>query len=170
MSSGDLAVGRTFTATSTCGLDGPEVYCELADPAEGSGGERACFTCDGSDPDSLHPATFLTDDDLRGRTWWQAGNGVGSVTLELELEALFSFTRLVVTFRSPRPAAAVVERSRDFGVTYEPFQYYSDDCMGDFGLPDQSSIQTMDEVICTSEYSSINPITNGEVSKKCNIK
>ena len=164
-------MGRTFTATSTCGQDGPEVYCDLFDPADepeqGSNGGRSCFTCDSSEPDNSHPATFLTDTDssaTEDRTWWQAGNGVSNVTLELELEALFLFTQLIVTFRSPRPAGAVVERSRDFGETYEPYQYYSDDCMGDFGLPDQSSVRTVDEVICTSEYSNIEPFTNGEVS------
>ena len=60
----------------------------------------------------------------------------------------------------------MIERSRDFGMTYEPYQYYSDDCMGDFGLPDQSSILTVDEVICTSDYTSIDPLTDGEVGKK----
>ena len=171
VSYGDLAIGRTFTASSTCGLDGPKTFCsiELPDNSteedDGNGG-RGCFICDSSDPANSHPASFLSDLDSSAmplRTWWQAENGVGDVTLELELEALFFFTHLVASFRLPRPAAAVIERSRDFGVTYEPYQYYSNDCEGDFGMPDRSSVRTVDEVICTSAYSSLQPLTNGEV-------
>ena len=166
--SGDLGVGRSFTASSTCGQDGPEDYCAIDDSADVSddSGDRPCFTCDGTVPDHSHPARFLTDLDssvMTDRTWWQSVNGVNNVTLELELEAMFFFTHLIIMFRSPKPAAAVIERSRDFGTTYEPYQYYSDDCMKDFGIPDQSSVRTVDEVICTSEYSSIEPLTNGEV-------
>lgn len=164
---GDLAIGRMFTASSTCGQDGPEVYCNLSNAANTTGDSgNQCFTCDDDIPSEAHPARFLTDSSMVvSRTWWQARNGVDNVTLELEMGALFLFTHLTITFRSPRPAAAVIERSRDFGETYEPYQYYSDDCMGEFGMPDQSSIRAADEVICTSEYSSIEPLTNGEVSK-----
>ena len=162
-------MGRVFTASSTCGQEGPEQYCDIAGGADTSisNGERQCFTCDAANPDNAHPARFLTDLDssmFEERTWWQAENTVGNVTLDLELGALFFFTHLVITFRSLKPAAAVIERSRDFGETYEPYQYYSEDCIGDFGMPDRSSIRTVDEVICTSEYSSIEPLTNGEVS------
>ena len=160
---GDLAMGRMFTASSTCGQDAPEGYCGLSSPTDGSG-EQHCFTCDDDVPSEAHPARFLNDLDSSSRTWWQARNGVNNVTLELELEGLFVFTHLTITFRSPRPASAVIERSRDFGATYEPYQYYSNDCMGDFGMSNRSSIQTANEVICTSEYSSIEPLTNGEVS------
>lgn len=164
--SGDLAVGRVFTASSTCGLDGPEEYCELVDPSSNSSSKQ-CFICDASDPENAHTVSDLNDADSRAmanRTWWQARNGESNVTLTLDLGSLFFFTHLVITFRSPKPAAAVIERSRDFGQTYEPYQFYSNDCRGDFGMEDRSSIRTVDEVICTSEYSSIEPLTNGEVS------
>jgi len=74
---------------------------------------------------------------------------------------------LLLTFRSPRPAAAVVEVSRDFGATYVIHQYYSNDCEGDFGLPERSSISSFGEVICTSEYSDLMPLSNGEVTILC---
>ena len=163
VSSGDLGIGRTFTASSTCGLVGPQTYCVL----NPENGDRQCFTCDASEPAQSHPTTFLTDADsgaMSDRTWWQAENGLHNVTLELKLEALFSFSHLVITFCSPRPAAAVVERSRDFGATYQPYQFYSNNCEEDFGMPARSGVRTVDEVICTSEYSSIEPLTNGEVS------
>ena len=160
--SGNLAVGRLVVASSTCGLEGPQEYCILS----ALGGNRECFTCDGSDPATAHDADALSDRDSRtlsNRTWWQSENGVDVVALELNLEALFYFTHLVLTFRSPRPAAAIVETSRDFGATYQVRQYYSNDCEGDFGLPDRSSAGNISEVICTSQYSNRMPLSNGEV-------
>ena len=160
----DLARGRTFTASSTCGLTGPQTFCALRHPSTttDTNGAVECFTCDNSVVENSHPPRFLSDSAADG-TWWQSETGTENVTLELELGALFSFSELVITFRSPRPAALVVERSRDFGATYEPYQFYSSDCEGDFGMPNRSSAGTIDEVICTSEYSSIEPFTSGEV-------
>ena len=163
---GDLARGRTFTASSTCGLTGPQTFCSLEHintTALDTNGSVECFTCDSSDPEISHPARFLSDSPTAG-TWWQSETGIEDVALELQLEALFSFSEVVVTFRSPRPASLVVERSRDFGATYEPYRFYSNDCEGDFGMPDRSGVVTSaDEVICTSQYSGIEPLTNGEV-------
>lgn len=173
----DLATGREFTASSTCGLNGPQLYCSIYDttsPEDDNGnGGRDCFTCDDTDPINSHSPRLLSDLDSNSTTttttgnnnitWWQAENGVENVTLELKLNALFTFSHLVMTFRSPRPATAVIERSRDFGLTYEPYQYYSNDCMSDFGMPDESTITTIDGVICTSNYTSLEPLTDGKV-------
>ena len=165
---GDLARGRTFTASSTCGLSGPETFCALERPstAADANGPVRCFTCDASGPQISHPARFLSDAQPGNgaRTWWQAEAGAQNVTLELELGALFSLAELVVTFRSPRPAALAVERSRDFGATYEPYRFFSSDCEGDFGIPERSGVQSSDEVICTPEFCSIEPLTDGQVS------
>ena len=161
-------MGRLVVASSTCGLEGPQEYCTLS----ALEGDRECFTCDGSNPATAHNPDALSDRDSRtlsNRTWWQSENGVGVVSLELNLEALFYFTHLVLTFKSPRPAAAVVETSRDFGATYQVRQYYSNDCEGDFGLPDRSSAGNISEVICTSEYSDRMPLSDGEVKYNCNI-
>ena len=162
-----MARGRTFTVSSTCGLTGPQTFCALehtnTTALDTMNGGVKCFICDSSDPEISHPARFLSDSLATG-TWWQSETGIEDVTLELQLEALFSFSELVVAFRSPRPASLVVERSRDFGATYEPYQFYSSDCEGDFWMPDRSGVVTSaDEVICTSQYSSIEPLTNGEV-------
>ena len=110
-------MGRMFTASSTCGQDGPEAYCDLSNATYGSG-DQHCFTCNDGVPSEAHPVRFLNDLDLS--SWWQVRNGVNNVTLELELEGLFIFTHLTITFRSPRPASAVIKRSRDFGATYKP--------------------------------------------------
>ena len=163
---GDLALGRTFTASSTCGLTSPQTFCTLHLPTTSpdANGGKDCFTCDESDPQNSHSPRFLSDNEFDGtRTWWQSESGTGNVTLELDLGAVFSFRELVITFRSPRPVALVLERSRDFGASYEVYRFFSDDCEGDFGVSELSGPETVDDVTCTSEFSSIEPLTGGQV-------
>lgn len=63
---------------------------------------------------------------------------------------LLLFQLIFVNFRygSPRPKAAVLEKSVDGGLTFQPIQYFADDCMLYFDLPDDGSIVNADDVNC----------------------
>ena len=69
---------------------------------------------------------------------------------------------------SPRPGVFVLERSKDDGKTWKPWQYFADtrsDCHTFFGSQGFSNHITADDsVICTSEYSNVVPLEGGEVS------
>ena len=67
---------------------------------------------------------------------------------------------------SPRPGVWALEKSVDYGKTWEPWQYFADtpaDCEVFFDTPISREITEDDQVICTSEMSKIVPLENGEV-------
>ncbi|XP_035796871.1 laminin subunit beta-1a isoform X2 [Amphiprion ocellaris] len=129
---GDLLIGRAhqLSSTSTCGLNRQEPFCIVSHLQD----EKKCFVCDSmapyderANPTSSHRienvvTTFAPN---RLKTWWQSENGLENVTIQLNLEAEFHFTHLIMTFKGP--------------------------------------MQKVDDVICDSRYSDIEPSTEGEV-------
>ena len=69
---------------------------------------------------------------------------------------------------SPRPGVFALEKSTDYGMTWEAWQYFADtqsDCNTFFGEADyETSISRDDSVLCTTEYSKVVPLEGGEVS------
>ncbi|KAJ7329595.1 hypothetical protein JRQ81_015769 [Phrynocephalus forsythii] len=165
---GDLLVGRSerLTASSTCGLSGPQKYCIIGYLED----EQKCFTCDSRYP--YHPVfqanshlienviTVLENDKKK---WWQSDNGVDQVSIRLDLENKFQFSHLILTFKTFRPAAMLVERSADYGQTWKVFRYFAQDCAASFpGIP-SSPAGKVGDVVCDSRYSDVEPSTEGEV-------
>lgn len=67
---------------------------------------------------------------------------------------------------SPRPGVWILERSRDYGKTYTPWQYFADtpqDCSHFFGKHTLQPITRDDSVICETKFSKLVPLENGEV-------
>ncbi|XP_039860060.1 laminin subunit beta-4 isoform X2 [Simochromis diagramma] len=169
---GDLLVGRAaqLSASSTCGLDGPQNYCIIGYLEEG----QKCFTCDSrlpyhryNSPNSHRIENVITNFDLeRKLKWWQSETGVHNVSIQLNLETMFQFSHLVLRFKSFRPAAMLVERSRDFGRSWTVVRYFAEDCSLHFPSVSTAPTRSIDDVVCDSRYSGSESSLGGEVVLK----
>ncbi|KAF0029879.1 hypothetical protein F2P81_018984 [Scophthalmus maximus] len=161
---GNLALGRRVLTQTVCGNNGTELYCSYADPdANLACGAAKCAKCNAGLPLLSHLAGAMSDSSFRHpNTWWQSAEGAESETVQLDLEAEFYFTHLIVVFRSPRPAAMTLERSQDFGRTWRMLQYYAGNCSHAFGLEEGKAGAGRDGATCTSKYSGAYPCNRGE--------
>uniref|UniRef100_A0A8C3D588 Laminin subunit alpha 5 n=1 Tax=Corvus moneduloides TaxID=1196302 RepID=A0A8C3D588_CORMO len=180
----NLAEGTRISATATCGEEATgaggrraveDLYCKLVggpvaggDPNQTIQGQY-CDICSSANSNKAHPITNAIDGTER---WWQSpplsrGLEFNQVNVTLDLGQLFHVAYVLIKFaNSPRPDLWVLERSTDFGLTYEPWQYFASskrDCIEKFGQHTVDRITRDDHAICTTEYSRIVPLENGEI-------
>ncbi|XP_044207309.1 laminin subunit alpha-5 isoform X2 [Thunnus albacares] len=175
----NLAEGTKITATATCGEDDTgrtvhDLYCKLVggpvsgDPSQTIQGQY-CDICSQGDSDRAHPITNAIDGTER---WWQSpplsrSTEYNEVNVTLDLGQLFHVAYVLIKFaNSPRPDLWVLERSIDFGLTYQPWQYFASsksDCIERFGQRTIERINNDNDIVCTTEYSRIVPLENGEI-------
>uniref|UniRef100_A0A8C7PIR1 Netrin-G2 n=1 Tax=Oncorhynchus mykiss TaxID=8022 RepID=A0A8C7PIR1_ONCMY len=141
----------------TCG-NPPERFCTLENPY------LCSDECDASNPDLAHPPQLMQDRERSGLiTYWQ------TVTWSRYPEPLLANISLAwnksleltddiqVTFEYGRPTMMVLDKSLDKGRTWQPYQFYADDCMEAFGMPAKRvqdlSATNVTRVICTEQYS-----------------
>ncbi|XP_055994419.1 laminin subunit alpha-3 [Sorex fumeus] len=177
----NLAQAARIWATATCGeresggaRPRPELFCKLVGGPTVPGSGHAiqgqfCDYCNSEDPRKAHPASNAIDG---SESWWQSpplssGTMYNQVNVTLDLGQLFHVAYILIKFaNSPRPDLWVLERSVDFGSTYSPWQYFAHsrlDCLEQFGQEANMAITRDDDVLCTTEYSRIVPLENGEV-------
>lgn len=166
---GNLLIGREsrLFASSTCGLGGRERYCIVSHLED----RKKCFWCDSSNHTVNNPnlnhriqnIIYKFHPGTRTKSWWQSENGKENVTVQLDMEAEFHLTHLIIQFKTFRPAAMLVERSFDFGKNWRVYRYFAHNCDEAFpGVP-QHAQRSLSEVVCESRYSGVAPSSEGEV-------
>ncbi|XP_070700517.1 laminin subunit alpha-3-like [Pempheris klunzingeri] len=175
----NLAEGSSISATATCGQDEAgtprhDLYCKLVGgPTNGDLAQNIqgqfCDYCNAIDPLKAHPVTSAIDGTER---WWQSsplsrGLGYNEVNVTLDLGQLFHVAYILIKFaNSPRPDLWVLERSVDNGRTFTPWQYFAHskrECIDKFGKQPNARVLNDDDQLCTTEYSRIVPLENGEI-------
>ncbi|XP_054621150.1 netrin-G1 isoform X1 [Dunckerocampus dactyliophorus] len=141
----------------TCG-DPPETYCALENP-------YMCNNeCDASTDELAHPPELMFD--IEGRnptTFWQSTSWKRYpkallVNITLSWNKTIELTDdIVLTFESGRPEQMVLEKSLDYGRTWQPYQFYATDCLDAFTMEPKTvqdlTQHTLLDIICTEEYS-----------------
>ncbi|XP_056289860.1 netrin-G1 isoform X2 [Pseudoliparis swirei] len=141
----------------TCG-DPPETYCALENP-------YMCNNeCDASTEELAHPPELMFD--LEGRnptTFWQSTSWKKYpkallVNVTISWNKTIELTDdIVLTFESGRPEQMVLEKSLDYGRTWQPYQFYATDCLDAFTMEPKTvqdlTQHTLLDIICTEDYS-----------------
>lgn len=166
---GNLLIGREarLSASSTCGSHGRDRYCIVSHLED----RKKCFWCDSSNntlnnPLLNHRIQNIIYKYMPGssrKSWWQSENGKENVTIQLDMEAEFHLTHLIIQFKTFRPKAMLVERSFDFGKTWRVYQYFAHNCDEAFPFVPKHNQRTLTEVVCESRYSGVAPSSEGEV-------
>ncbi|KYB27445.1 Laminin subunit alpha-1-like Protein [Tribolium castaneum] len=167
-SSFNLATKAIISANATCGENGREEFCRMLE-----GGKGRCGICDNfsTDPGKKHPISYAIDGTHR---WWQSpalfyGSKYEYVTITIDLKQIYQITDIIIkSANSLRPGTWILERSLE-GKNYEPWQYFArndKECFERFGIPGTKGKPhyfTDTEIICTSFYSKLTPMENGEI-------
>ncbi|XP_077565326.1 laminin subunit alpha-2 isoform X3 [Stigmatopora nigra] len=170
----NLASMADISTNATCGQSEPQMFCKLVEHVPGRPVRNPqCRICDqnSTKPFERHPIEYAIDGTNR---WWQSpsiknGMEYHYVTITLDLKQVFQIAYVIVkAANSPRPGNWILERSID-GETFEPWQYFAlteTECLTRFNMNPRTgppSYTKDDEVICTSFYSKIHPLENGEI-------
>ncbi|XP_023253955.1 netrin-G1 isoform X4 [Seriola lalandi dorsalis] len=141
----------------TCG-DPPETYCALENP-------YMCNNeCDASTEELAHPPELMFDTEGRNpTTFWQSTSWKKYpkallVNITLSWNKTIELTDdIVLTFESGRPEQMVLEKSLDYGRTWQPYQFYATDCLDAFTMEPKTvqdlTQHTLLDIICTEDYS-----------------
>ncbi|XP_062847173.1 netrin-G1 isoform X1 [Trichomycterus rosablanca] len=141
----------------TCG-DPPETYCALENP-------YMCNNeCDATAEELAHPPELMFDFEGRNpTTFWQSSSWRKYpkplvVNITLSWNKTIELTEdIVITFESGRPEQMVLEKSLDYGKTWQPYQFYATDCLHAFAMDPKTvrdlSQFTLLDIICTEDYS-----------------
>ncbi|XP_067340137.1 netrin-G2 isoform X2 [Channa argus] len=141
----------------TCG-NPPERFCTLENPY------LCSDECDASNPDLAHPPQLMQDRERNGLiTYWQTVTWrrhpeplLANITLSWN-KSLELTDDLQITFEYGRPTIMIMDKSMDHGRSWQPYQFYADDCQDTFNMPPKKvrdlSPANITRVICTEQYS-----------------
>lgn len=143
----NAAFGVRVETAATCGSHLSE-YC-----SKGANGRQNCHKCHAK---SKEAAEFLTDlHNPNNETCWLSDMKPDeNVTLTVSLKKKFELTYISLHFCSEKPKTMVIYKSMDHGKSWQPFQYYSEDCLGTFQQKENVQITRANEqeALCVKDH------------------
>ncbi|CAH8589780.1 unnamed protein product [Dicrocoelium dendriticum] len=159
---------RKVVSTNTCGEKSRQKYCIHMSSADMS---SRCQYCDSRNLAESHFPEYMTD--KNPNNWWQSETMADnptlhfreSVNLTVDLGTQFHVNYVYLQFRSPRPHAMVIYKRFDEQSDWTHWAYFSSNCYTYFGMNYHAVpvFTKPDEVICQEEYSTLQPLYDGEV-------
>lgn len=159
----NAAFGIPIEASSTCGQNGPVHVCERQKNLSEA---PVCTLCDDSNPTLRYPSSALSDiNNSQNITCWKSEPTPVSTSLEAEPDNVtltlslgkkyeLTYVSLVFCPRSIKPDSLSIYKSTDYGMTWQPFQYYSTQCQKFYGRPNRATItkNNEQEALCTDNH------------------
>ena len=77
----------------------------------------------------------------------------------------YDVTYIRLVFQSPRPETFVIYKREVENGPWNPFQYYSSDCRGNFNVSRANEVPygEVDATLCSQDFSDISPLSGGNV-------
>lgn len=149
----NAAFGASVVASSTCGRRGPERLC---DPPASPSSASICSVCDATRADRRQPPAHLTDlNNPHDVTCWRSAalppaardSPPDNVSLTLSLGKKYELTYVSLQFcpKAARPDSVAIYKSADYGLTWQPFQFYSSQCRRVYGRPNRATVTAANE-------------------------
>lgn len=146
----NVAYGNNVIASSTCGLNGPERFCEKNYFGDKEG---TCHTCNNNKFEVRYNSNLLTDlNNPSNITCWRSAmfnpmTTNENVTLRLSFGKTYELTyvSLQICPNGIKPDSLAIYKSLDFGYLWQPLQYYSSECRKIYNMPNQLTSTVLNE-------------------------
>ncbi|XP_077982054.1 uncharacterized protein LOC144437061 [Glandiceps talaboti] len=141
---------------ATCGITQPTRYCSLLSTS-------SCLVCANNVPALAHPPELILDLEAEesSPTYWQSRSWTDFPT-PLEINITISLGMqyelqddITITFQSGLPRKMILAKSMDYGNSWDVLQYYSSDCVSDFGMVSDMELSNPSQITCTEQYNTL---------------
>ncbi|KAI4889858.1 hypothetical protein NFI96_008215 [Prochilodus magdalenae] len=120
--------------------------------------------CDAATEELSHPPELMFDFEGRNPTTFWQSTSWKTYPKPLQVNITLSWNKtieltddIIITFESGRPEQMVLEKSLDFGRSWQPYQFYATDCLDAFTMEPKAvhklTQPTLLDIICTEDYS-----------------